>query len=283
MEQIAAPTPVAILMATYNGEPYLSQQLDSLLSQTYQQWTLYIHDDGSTDKTMEICHTYARQHPNIIILDYESQGGARANFLSLLQRVEASYYLFCDQDDVWLREKIALQMERMATEEREHPGQPIVVYSDLAVVDADLQEIAPSFLAYQGIRPEFLQTFAELGAANLTTGCTMLFNREAKALTQIPAPRAAMHDAWVTLSTARAGGILALVHQPLVRYRQHGHNTLGAVSQSRLTPAYRIRHFLSLAQANLGHYRMLRALGYGSWLKLMFYKIKYRYRLRSAQ
>jgi rhamnosyltransferase len=106
MDKITSPTPIAILLATYNGGQYLMEQLDSLLQQTCQEWTLYIHDDGSTDNTYDILREYSQKHSNIYVLEYESQRGAMGNFLSLLQRVEADYYMFCDQDDVWLKQKV---------------------------------------------------------------------------------------------------------------------------------------------------------------------------------
>jgi glycosyltransferase involved in cell wall biosynthesis len=105
MEQVKSTSTIAILMATYNGEKYLGEQIDSLLAQTNMDWQLYIHDDGSTDNTQAILQEYAQKHSNIHILEYESQRGAMKNFLSLLQRVEADYYMFCDQDDVWLKQK----------------------------------------------------------------------------------------------------------------------------------------------------------------------------------
>ena len=136
MEQIKSTSTIAILMATYNGEKYLGEQIDSLLAQTYKDWHLYIHDDGSTDNTNAILQEYAQKHSNIHVLEYESQRGAMRNFLSLLQRVEADYYMFCDQDDVWLKEKVELSFEEMKRQEAACQGKPIIVYTDLYVTDA---------------------------------------------------------------------------------------------------------------------------------------------------
>ena len=105
---------IAILMATYNGEKYLGEQIDSILAQSYQDWHLYIHDDGSRDNTAAILRQYATDYSEkITILDYPSQGGACRNFLSMLEKVDAPYYMFSDQDDIWLHEKIEIEFKKI--------------------------------------------------------------------------------------------------------------------------------------------------------------------------
>ena len=284
MEQIIASDKtqsIAILMATYNGEKYLREQIDSIMSQSSRQWHLYIHDDGSKDGTVELLNDYANKYPELItVMGYPSQGGALQNFMSLLERVEADYYMFSDQDDVWHQDKIKKEIERMNNEESAHANKvPIIVYSDLIVVDAKLNKIADSFLAYSGIHPEFLTTFNELAASNLTTGCTMLFNHAVKEVVRHPFTAATMHDAWITLCTVKANGILAYISEPLIDYRQHGGNTLGAVSIKTLTLSYRFQHLKNVLKLNQKTYHMMQALGYGSWLKYIYYKIKYKYKI----
>ena len=89
-------------MATYNGKKFLGEQIDSILSQSSRLWHLYIHDDGSTDGTVELLNDYANKYPEqITIMNYPSQGGALQNFTSLLEQVEADHYMFSDPDDVW--------------------------------------------------------------------------------------------------------------------------------------------------------------------------------------
>ena len=100
---------IAILMATYNGEKYICQQIDSILSQTCKDWELYIHDDGSTDHTIAAVESYVEKYPDKVhLIDGKSTGGAKYNFFYLFSKVEASYYMTCDQDDVWLEKKIEL-------------------------------------------------------------------------------------------------------------------------------------------------------------------------------
>lgn len=271
---------VAILLATYNGAHYLREQLDSLFNQTLTEWTLYIHDDGSQDDTISIIHKYAKRHDNIKLLNYPSTGGAKDNFLSMLQNVEADYYFFCDQDDVWAEDKVEAELIKMKAEERQYPSMPLVIYSDLYIVDETLHITHDSFFKYEGIYPEFLTTFNSLAASNICPGCTMLINKQARSSTIFPANKATMHDAWINLCTMRAGGKLIGIQRPLVYYRQHGDNTLGARNADELTIAYRIKHFKSLTQLNKEYYAMLKALNYGSIIKYIFFKLVYKIRIR---
>ena len=263
-------------MATYNGERYIKEQLDSLVKQTHQDWHLYIHDDGSTDNTPDLIRTFAQQHSNVTILDYESQKGAKDNFLSLLQRVEADYYMFADQDDVWLEQKIELSWKAMQQVKSQHPDLPIIVHTDLHVTDASLHILKESFWEASNIHPSLLTHFHDLAATTPATGSAMLFNHKAKEATIIPAPLATMHDAWVTACVLSQGGIIHAIPQPMVYYRQHEANVLGASDASRITWGYRLRHFKEMLKKNRVHYKMLQALGYGSMARYIIHKIKYK-------
>ncbi len=102
---------VHIMMATFNGQNYLREQLDSLLAQSHNNWQLWVRDDGSTDNTIEILKTYEAKYPNIfIITNNKERGGACSNFAALFRMArldeDVKYVMFCDQDDVWKPEKI---------------------------------------------------------------------------------------------------------------------------------------------------------------------------------
>lgn len=233
---------IAILLATYNGEKFIGEQLDSLLAQTCQDWVCYIHDDGSKDKTLEIAGEYAEKHPDkFIIIPGPSTGGAKHNFLYLFRQVEAPIYMCCDQDDVWLEDKIELTMQAME-EEMLSVGRekPILVFTDLKVVDGELNEIAPSMREYQkfdctrlGVN-QFLLT-------NVVTGCTMMANRALRdILADIKEPdNIIMHD-WYAALVAAKFGKMRYVDKSTILYRQHGNNTLGVSA----LPVYSIRYIL---------------------------------------
>ena len=264
---------IAILMATYNGERYLREQIDSILSQSSKQWHLYIHDDGSTDGTLEILNNYAEKHPEwVTVMDYPSQGGALQNFMSLLEKVEADYYMFSDQDDVWHPTKVKLSYQAMKAQEAQYPDKPIIVHSDVRVVDGDLKLLHPSYRQYGHIYPEAVKDFKSC-VINITLGCAMLFNRKSREVSlDRPWKHALMHDGWVTTRTFAEEGIVYAMPEALLEYRNHGDNTVGATDGSRFTLGYRLSHFGQMLRLNMKQYRMLRSAGYGSIFTYYYHK-----------
>ena len=151
---------VAICMATYNGEAYVSPQIDSILKQTYENWVLFIRDDQSTDGTQGILRQYAVQWPGKVILIEEASldgGSAKQNFASILSWVKGnydfSYFMFADQDDVWMNDKIEKTLQAMRKAETECQG-PVLVHTDLTVVDRNLNVLGTSFFAYRALNPD---------------------------------------------------------------------------------------------------------------------------------
>ena len=273
---------IAILMATYNGAKYLKEQMDSLLAQTFCDWHLYIHDDGSTDRTIQILTEYHEKYlDKITLLDYPSQGGPCLNFMSMLTRIDAEYYMFCDQDDVWLPEKIEISHNEMMIREQESPEIGIVICSDLFVVDEDLTITGSSMWNYLRVCPQYIKTFRDCGASAVVTGCTMIFNQKAKEYSLPCSPLAIMHDSWICLSTLKHRGKLYGIPKQLVFYRQHHNNCLGVgISASQLGVSYRIRNFSKVYKDNVAYYKMLSALGYGSIFKYILSKVMYKLRMR---
>src|SRR5690606_2365429 len=221
---------------------YLPEQLDSLLAQSYGNFVIVTRDDGSTDASKALIADYASRHPERFHI-VESGGrnvGASAGFSLLMQyvlenrqalEIERAYILCCDQDDVWYPQKISVSMQRLLILESQSPGKPVLVHSDLRVVDAQRRQIALSFVAYQGLNA-FRNSFTRLLVSNVVTGCTALFNEELAALAA-PVPQdAMMHDWWLAL-VASAFGRVSFIEKTLVDYRQHGSNTLGAQEYSR--------------------------------------------------
>lgn len=226
---------IAILLATYNSGRFLREQLDSLFRQTYQSWNLYIHDDGSKDNTLAIVEEYSRKYPNRIhIVAPEKKGlGAYMNFVTIMNSVEAEYYAFCDHDDVWLPNKLEISMARMKSVELQHRDKPIVVNTDMKVVDQDLNVMNESFWRYSKFLPDHVK-FEELVSCNSVNGCTMLFNQKAKECTRGNEPYCLMHDTLVSQSVAAAGGIISVVKEPTMLYRQHTDNEIGAPDRDKV-------------------------------------------------
>lgn len=229
---------ILVLLPTYNGETYLSEQIESVLSQTYQHWLLVCRDDGSSDESDAILLKYTQRFPAQVIRIQDHQGnlGASASFSTLMEWALLNYadstgdndvlVALADQDDIWHPERLANCLQRMKCEQECSPGLPLLVHSNLRVVHRDGKESASSFMAYQGLDPKRVSLGAQL-VSNTVTGCTSLMNM-ALLRQALPVPKeAVMHDWWLSL-VAAAFGRLCYIDRPLVDYRQHGRNTIGA-------------------------------------------------------
>lgn len=272
---------LAILLATYNSEKYLREQIDSLFSQSYNNFTLYIRDDGSNDRTLNIIAEYKEKHTNIVILEDEvNHRGPMLGFMWLLQSVEADYYMFCDHDDVWLRDKIEVTLHKIMELESLNPNKAVVVNTDLIVVDKDLNVIAPSMWKYARIDRALLNTFSYLSVYNAFTGCTMILNDKARHISLPIGNHAYMHDWWIALKVAHQGGVLGYVNKATIMYRQHGHNTLG-IKRVELKSFDRIKMiFNNLVSCDKPQINMIKEIGSFSLFKYYIYNTLYIFRCR---
>jgi len=213
---------VNILLSTYNGEQFLAEQLRSLQAQTYRDWKLLVRDDGSTDGTLAILADFMVADSRISQLETRENLGSIDSFHALAKAAEpADYYFFCDQDDIWLPEKLQVVLDKAISLS---PQTPRLIYSELKVVTQDLTVQNEHMVATQSGHPnlELIQELTE----NTVTGCTMMANT---ALIQLwrDTEDVVMHDWWLAL-LASAVGELIFIDQPLVLYRQHSNNVLGA-------------------------------------------------------
>lgn len=236
---------IEVALATAQSERFLRELLDSLFAQTEQGFTLLVSDDGSGDATMEILEEYSRRHPGrirIVARDRQPHGAA-GNFSRLLDHARADYLLLCDHDDVWLPNKIALSRERMAElEAARGAAVPLLVHTDLVVVDERLEVIEPSMAKYWQASPP-RSDLTSLLTANVATGCTIIMNRALYEKARPIPPEAMMHDHWLALVAAALGAI-AYVDEAPILYRQHGGNLIGAPTRGTASLLQRIRNTL---------------------------------------
>lgn len=222
---------VEVLLATYNGARFLREQIDSVLAQQAVDIHILAHDDGSTDATNEILAEYAARHPQQlrVLQDDVRTGTAKGNFAHLLHASSAPYVAFCDQDDVWLPEKLSLSMDAMhSLETQREADTPLLVYTDLRVVDESLRTLSESLWRTNHLRNATSPTFAQLLTENVVTGCTALLNRPLVTLMKTTPATAQMHDHWAALLACGLGAMKA-APQATVLYRQHTSNVVGAI------------------------------------------------------
>lgn len=265
---------IEILLATFNGAKYLPEQLDSLFNQTNQDWTLIVHDDGSTDETVDIIKSYQNRYPNRIKLveDGIKTGGAKNNFAHLMQFANAEYIMFCDQDDVWLPEKIELTLFRMIEIESSFPEKPVLVHTDLVVVDERLNTIADSMFRYERLKNS--PTLEDLFVRNNVTGCSLMINRVALIISRPVPGEALMHDWWLALKVKSSAGIIAFIDCSTIKYRQHLNNTVG-VQQKKLKNIFKKNLKLKeVFDGVLKVYNQSKKISNVSYLQIFILKIK---------
>lgn len=214
---------INIVMSTYNGEQFLAEQIDSIQQQTFKDWQLLIRDDGSSDQTPEIIKSFVAQDLRIVFINEHDREnfGVIKNFFTLIKHDKADYYFFSDQDDVWLEDKL----ETMLAAARQYPDQlPLMVYTDLCVVDQNLQVMNQSMIRSQShhANTELVQELTE----NTVTGGVAMINH-ALAERWRTLDNIIMHD-WYLAVLATAIGKLVYIDQPGELYRQHDNNVLGA-------------------------------------------------------
>lgn len=216
---------IDVLLATYNGDRYLREQIDSILSQTYQNIQLIISDDGSKDNTRSILKEYEEKDDRVKVYYQTENLGCIKNFQFLLEQVKNETYMLSDQDDVWLPEKIEKTYQKLIEDKAD------LVFSDLEVVDTNLKTIYPSFNDFMKLSRKIkkYRMTKELNYLyNCVTGCTIMSRR--KWLNQIlPLPglsKYVLHDHWIGLMVSLQGK-LSYMPERYIKYRQHGDNEVG--------------------------------------------------------
>lgn len=227
MSKTESQPSVSIALCTYNGAKFISEQIQSLTNQTILPFEVVVCDDVSSDNTIEILHGLALEAPfTINICRNDLTIGVVKNFSKAISLCKGDYIALSDQDDIWLPDKIEASLKRMREIEKEYSKCiPILVYSDLTVVDENRQVINPSYIRYQRLYNNCSLKY--LIMQNCVTGCCCMINR-ALADEAVPIPDgAAMHDWWLAL-IASSRGKIEFIERSTILYRQHNTNVVGA-------------------------------------------------------
>ena len=227
---------VYIVLAAHNGERFLAEQLQSIREQSFENWRLLISDDASTDRSKQLVHGAAENDSRIAVLDRNETKpfGVTANFSILLEaalREGAHVCFIADQDDIWAPRKLEMQLGRFPQAGLERDSR--LVHSDLRLVNERGELVHGSFFGYRGLEPMPELPLNQLLSLNFVTGCSVSVNRRLLELaTPIP-DKVIMHDWWLAL-VAAADGVIDYIEEPLVDYRQHGENVVGAAGEAHL-------------------------------------------------
>lgn len=225
---------IQVLMACYNGAKYLPAQLDSLRAQDDAGFSVLLQDDGSTDATPALLQSIVQCDPRFqLAADNGKHHGAIGNFLSLLGQCSADYAALCDQDDVWAANRLSRCRAAMEeAEARYGAGTPLLIHSDSRVVNESGEPQHESFFLHQGWDKTAV-TLPRLLVQNNVTGCTLLMNAPLRRLVTAHGDPHTMHmHDWFIALTAAAFGHVIFVDEPLISYRQHGVNVMGASKQN---------------------------------------------------
>lgn len=243
------PANIQILLSTYNGETYIKEQLQSLISQQNVNVQIFVRDDGSTDSTVHKLKVFKKLYPGQIeILEGNNRGVIRS-FFELLEKSwpEFSYYAFCDQDDVWEPDKLAKAIKRL---QECRADQPLMYSSATQMVDEHLNPLK--------VWPEPprkpLSVYNAL-IENVCVGCTVVVNRETLELVKRNMPRninnVIMHDWWVYLCVSSFGEVV-FDPEPSILYRQHQSNAMGGKADGWLNVwLNRLKRFISIKDHNI--------------------------------
>lgn len=238
---------VLVMMATYNGEKYVAEQIESILAQKEVVVTLCISDDGSTDGTISICKSFEDKYPNIFFKINEKNKGVSKNFMDMVYDAEIKdfdFFSFSDQDDYWMPEKLIAAIHRLS----EYENEPALYYSDVINVDADLTNARTNIYSpYFALENE---PYIPL-IVNWVLGCTMVFNKNMAEIIQLHKLDGFLrfHDSWIHLIASACGKCVSDNKESYILRRISSENVLGEKDLT-LNPGRLFRAFLSLFSCN---------------------------------
>ena len=225
---------VAILMSTYNGEKYLKEQIDSLISQTYENIEIYIRDDGSKDNTVKIVKEYKEKYKNITLIEGKNLGFINSFFELLKICNDADYYAYCDQDDVWMEDKIQRAVEFL---EKTNKNKPALYFSNSDYYDGDMNYLAT---AEKNKVYNFRNSLVEC----VTQGMTMVVNNCTRKLIIQNKPENCLYHDWWTYMICSGFGKIVYDDKSLVKYRRHNKSVTVEGKNPFQLLVFRIKKFI---------------------------------------
>lgn len=213
---------LAILMSCYNGNDYIEAQIASIINQTYRDWILYIRDDGSSDNTLDIIKRYCEKDRRIrLYTDNLGNLRTRDSFLTLLENIDADFYSFADQDDIWLSNKLMEAITTLSGVE-----EPALFTSNVTIVNQKGDIITQDYWKHVGLDPKVRFRFKELVVNPSIIGMTMVFNKVCRNYIFPYNGLNLLHDSWISINIAQHGKVI-YSNKPSVLYRQHDQNVCG--------------------------------------------------------
>ena len=227
---------ISVALAAYKGEQYIAEQLDSILPQLGADDEIIVSDDYPEGQTRNVIQQYAEKDKRIKYIEGSGKGVVE-NFENALNNCSGDIIFLCDQDDVWMADKVSCVMAEIAK------GADLVLH-DAAVTDGDLNITEPSFFAVHGSNADFKHNLIR----NTFVGCCMAFTRQVM-LDTLPFPKGLpMHDWWIALAAIKMGYKVTLLQKPLIKWRRHGGNVTGGKTSAVQKIKWRLKMILSLAK-----------------------------------
>ena len=227
-------------MATYNGEKYVKEQIDSIIHQTYENWKLLIRDDNSTDKTLEILKEYEKKDKRIkVIEDKKGNLGFVKNFEELLIYSNKEWVMFSDQDDYWLENKIEKYVSILNSNPKDILKKPILIHSNSFICNDNLEIIKKEFIN-SNIASKYNEDSYYF--FYFVQGSTVLINRVMIDLALPFSKNVTVHDRYLHL-LAEFLGKRIFINESLIKYRQHSNNKIGAKGSSIISKILKKRYF----------------------------------------
>ena len=211
---------VEILLATYNGEKFIAEQLNSIIAQTFKDFRILIRDDGSTDGTLKIIKDFEKKYPEIIKIIHDDKicRHPTKNFFQLMKYARADYVMFSDQDDYWRPYKISVMLSSIKLAEKENPGKPVLIFSEWEDADENLNPNNKIFTWVKERRQ--YENFTLLLHGNCAPGCTMIINKELYKKIGNYETCIYFYDHWLALFACSCGCIF-YIQTALLLHRNH--------------------------------------------------------------